>query len=405
MLLPNEETARMTIDSVNATEGMRGRRLRLGMVGGGEGAFIGAVHRIASRIDDQYELVAAAPSSDPERARRSGAALGLDPLRVYTSFVDMAQSERRRPDPIDVVAIVTPNHLHAPVAEVFLQAGFHVICDKPLTITLAQALALRELAESSGRVFCVTHNYTGYPLVRHARAMVAAGLLGSIRLVQVEYPQEWLTEPLEQQGQKQAEWRTDPARSGAGGCLGDIGTHAYHLAQYVTGLRLDQLCADLSTFVPGRRLDDNVQILLRYQGGARGMLWASQVAPGHENGLRLRVYGTKGGLEWTQAEPNTLLHSPLGAPRQSVTRGSSAAGPAAARVTRIPPGHPEGYLEGFANLYTDVATAIRSVDAGHAIPEQVDFPGISDGVIGMAFIEAAVKSSAAGAVWIRPDFV
>jgi predicted dehydrogenase len=395
----------MTIESVNAIEGSARRRLRLGMVGGGEGAFIGAVHRIASRIDDQYQLVAAAPSADPERARRSGAALGLDPQRVYASFEDMARSERRRPDPIDVVAIVTPNHLHAPVAEVFLQAGFHVICDKPLTTTLAQALALRELASRSGRVFCLTHNYTGYPLVRHARAMLAADALGSIRLVQVEYPQEWLTEPLEQQGQKQAEWRTDPARSGAGGCLGDIATHAYHLAQYVTGLRLDQLCAELSTFVPGRRLDDNVQILLRYQGGARGMLWASQVAPGHENGLRLRVYGTKGGIEWVQAEPNTLLHSPLGAPRQWVTRGSAAAGPAAARVTRIPPGHPEGYLEGFANIYTDVATAIRAVDAGQPIPGQVDFPGIADGVIGMAFIETAVKSSAAGTVWIRPDFV
>ena len=395
----------MTIESVNATEGSGGRRLRLGMVGGGEGAFIGAVHRIASRIDDQYELVAAAPSADPERSRRSGAALGLDPQRVYASFVDMARSERQRRDPIDVVAIVTPNHLHAPVAEVFLQAGFHVICDKPLTTTLAQALALRDLAETSGRVFCVTHNYAGYPLVRHARAMVAADVLGSIRLVQVEYPQEWLTEPLEQQGHKQAEWRTDPARSGAGGCLGDIGTHAYHLAQYVTGLKLDRLCADLTTFVPGRRLDDNVQILLRYQGGARGMLWASQVAPGHENGLRLRVYGAKGGIEWVQAEPNTLVHSPLGAPRQLVTRGSAAAGPAAARVTRIPSGHPEGYLEGFANIYTDVAMAIRSVDAGLPIPGVVDFPGVADGVIGMAFIEAAVKSSTAGAVWIRPDFV
>jgi len=395
----------MTIESVNTAEASAARRLRLGMVGGGEGAFIGAVHRIASRIDDQYELVAAAPSADPARARRSGAALGLDPQRVYASFEDMARSERQRRDPIDVVAIVTPNHLHAPVAEVFLQAGFHVICDKPLTTTLAQALALRDLASRSGRVFCVTHNYAGYALVRHARAMVAADALGSIRLVQVEYPQEWLTEPLEQQGQKQAEWRTDPARAGAGGCLGDIGTHAYHLAQYVTGLKLDQLCADLSTFVPGRRLDDNVQILLRYQGGARGMLWASQVAPGHENGLRLRVYGAKGSIEWVQAEPNTLLHSSLGAPRQLVTRGSAAAGPAAARVTRIPAGHPEGYLEGFANIYTDVATAIRSVDAGQPIPSGVDFPGMTEGVIGMAFIEAAVKSSAAGAVWIRPDFV
>jgi predicted dehydrogenase len=331
--------------------------------------------------------------------------MGLDPQRVYASFEEMARAERRRPDPIDVVAIATPNHLHAAVAEVFLQSGFHVICDKPLTTTLAQALALRDLVEKSGRVFCITHNYAGYPLIRHARAMVAADALGSIRLVQVEYPQEWLTEPLEQQGHKQAEWRTDPARSGAGGCLGDIGTHAYHLAQYVSGLRLDQLCADLSTFVPGRRLDDNVQILLRYQGGARGMLWASQVAPGHENGLRLRVYGTKGGIEWVQTDPNALLHSPLGAPRQSLTRGSAAVGPAAARVTRIPPGHPEGYLEGFANIYTEVATAIRAVDARRPIPGPVDFPGIVDGVIGMAFIEAAVKSSVAGAVWVRPDYV
>jgi predicted dehydrogenase len=395
----------MAIEASKSGKAAAPRRIRLGMVGGGEGAFIGAVHRIAARLDDRYELLAGALSSSADRARRSGQALGLAPERIYADYAAMAKAEAARDDGIEAVAIVTPNHLHAPVAEVFLQAGFHVICDKPLTTTLAGALALRDLASRSGRVFCVTHNYAGYPLVRHARAMVAADVLGSIRLVQVEYPQEWLTEPLEQQGHKQAEWRTDPVRSGAGGCLGDIGTHAYHLAQYVTGLRLDQLCADLSTFVPGRRLDDNVQILLRYQGGARGMLWASQVAPGHENGLRLRVYGTKGGIEWVQAEPNTLLHSPLGAPRQLVTRGSAAAGPAAARVTRIPSGHPEGYLEGFANIYTDVARAIRSVDAGQPIPGVVDFPGIADGVIGMAFIEAAVKSSAAGAVWIRPDFV
>ena len=248
--------------------GGKPRRLRLGMVGGGEGAFIGAVHRIALRLDDHYELVAGALSADAARSLRSGAALGLDPQRVYASYQDMAQAERQRPDSIDAVVIVTPNHMHAPVAEVFLRAGFHVICDKPLTTTLAQALALRDLARAGDRVFCVTHNYTGYPLMRHAREMVAAGELGDIRLVQVEYPQEWLTEPIEQQGQKQAEWRTDPARSGAGGCLGDIGTHAYNLADFVTGLKLDQLCAELTTFVPGRRLDDNVNMLLRYQGGA-----------------------------------------------------------------------------------------------------------------------------------------
>lgn len=403
----------MTVDAGNGITGAgtgltpigKPRRLRLGMVGGGEGAFIGAVHRIALRLDDHYGLVAGALSADAARSLRSGAALGLDPQRVYASYQEMAEAERLRPDPIDAVVIVTPNHMHAPVAEVFLRAGFHVICDKPLTTTLAQAVALRDLASTGDRVFCVTHNYTGYPLMRHAREMVAAGVLGNIRLVQVEYPQEWLTEPIEQTGQKQAEWRTDPARSGAGGCLGDIGTHAYNLADFVTGLKLDQLCAELTTFVPGRRLDDNVNMLLRYEGGARGMLWASQVAPGHENGLRLRVYGTLGGIEWVQAEPNVLIHSPLNESRRFVTRGSAAAGAAAARVTRIPSGHPEGYLEGFANIYTEAALAIHAVNAGQPVPAGVHFPTIDDGVKGMAFIEAAVRSSAAGAVWVRPDFV
>jgi predicted dehydrogenase len=395
----------MTIESGTASEGGTQRRLRLGMVGGGEGAFIGAVHRIAARLDDHFELVAGALSAEPQRAARSGAALGLDSQRCYVSFDEMARAERQRSDPIDAVAIVTPNHLHVPVATAFLRQGFHVICDKPLASTLADALALRDLARSSGKLFCLTHNYTGYPLVRHARAMVAAGALGELRLVQVEYPQEWLTEPIEQQGQKQAEWRCDPARSGAGGCLGDIGTHAYQLANYVTGLTLDQLCAELTAFVPGRRLDDNVNMLLRYQGGAKGMLWASQVAPGHENGLRLRVYGTRGGIEWVQAEPNTLVHSPLGESRRLVTRGSPAADASAARLTRIPSGHPEGYLEGFANLYSEAAQAIRALDAGRPIPAEVEFPGLDDGLKGMAFIEAAVKSAAAGAVWVRPEFV
>ena len=395
----------MTIEAGTASEGGAQRRLRLGMVGGGEGAFIGAVHRIAARLDDHFQLVAGALSADAERAARSGAALGLDPQRSYRSYGEMAQAERRRSDPIDAVAIVTPNHLHVPVATAFLRQGFHVICDKPLASNLADALALRDLARSSGKLFCLTHNYTGYPLVRHARAMVAAGELGDLRLVQVEYPQEWLTEPIEQQGQKQAEWRTDPARSGAGGCLGDIGTHAYQLANYVTGLALDQLCAELTAFVPGRRLDDNVNMLLRYQGGARGMLWASQVAPGHENGLRLRVYGTRGGIEWVQAEPNVLIHSPLGESRRLVTRGSPAAHASAARLTRIPAGHPEGYLEGFANLYSEAAQAIRALDAGRAIPPEVDFPGLDDGIKGMAFIEAAVESAVAGAAWVRPRFV
>jgi predicted dehydrogenase len=402
--LDNEENT-MTIEAGSASEGGAQRRLRLGMVGGGEGAFIGAVHRIAARLDDHFQLVAGALSADATRAARSAAALGLDPQRSYRSYDEMAQAERRRSDPIDVVAIVTPNHLHVPVATAFLRQGFHVICDKPLASNLADALSLRDLARSSGKLFCLTHNYTGYPLVRHARAMVAEGALGELRLVQVEYPQEWLTEPIEQQGQKQAEWRTDPARSGAGGCLGDIGTHAYQLASYVSGLTLDQLCAELTAFVPGRRLDDNVNMLLRFQGGAKGMLWASQVAPGHENGLRLRVYGTRGGIEWVQAEPNVLIHSPLGESRRLVTRGSAAVHASAARVTRIPAGHPEGYLEGFANIYSEAAQAIRALDAGRPIPPEVDFPGLDDGIKGMAFIEAAVESAAAGAAWVRPRFV
>ncbi len=394
----------MTIEAHEGAEGAAfQRRLRLGMVGGGEGAFIGAVHRIAARMDDQFELVAGALSADAARAARSGAALGLDPARCYAHWAEMARAERQRADAIDAVVIVTPNHLHAPVATAFLEAGFHVICDKPITTTLADALALRDLAAAKGRVFCLTHNYTGYPLVRQARDMVAEGTLGTVQLVQVEYPQEWLTEPLEQRGHKQADWRTDPARSGAGGCLGDIGTHAYQLAQYVSGLTLDALCAELSTFVPGRRLDDNVQMLMRWQGGARGMLWSSQVAPGHENGLKLRVYGTRGALEWVQAEPNVLIHSPLGEPRRLITRGGTAAMPSAQRVTRIPAGHPEGYLEGFANLYTDAARAIRAVDAGQAVPPEVQFPSLDDGLRGMAFIEAAVRSSQAGGLWVRPE--
>ena len=393
----------MTIEvQAGATAQSPTRRLRLGMVGGGEGAFIGAVHAIASRIDNQYELVAGALSSDPERARRSGAAIGLDPARCYASYEQMAAAERRRPDGIDAVAIVTPNHLHAPVASTFLRAGFHVICDKPLTTTLADALALRDLARGTDRVFCLTHNYTGYPLVRQAREMVAAGELGTLRLVQVEYPQEWLTEPIEQTGQKQAAWRTDPARSGGGGCLGDIGTHAYQLADHVSGLALDALCAELSIFVPGRRLDDNVQMMLRYQGGARGMLWASQVAPGHENGLKLRVYGTKGALEWVQAEPNLLWHSPLGEPRRQITRGGPTNGPAARRVTRIPSGHPEGYLEGFATLYSEIAQAIRAArKGGPKADKAAHFPTLEDGIKGVAFIEAVVASSKRGGRWTK----
>ena len=382
-------------------DGGAGRRIRLGMVGGGEGAFIGAVHRIAARLDDHYTFVAGALSSTPEKALSSGTALGLDPKRIYTSFTDMAARERRHKDGIDAVAIVTPNHMHAPIAAAFLKAGIHVICDKPLTTTLKEARRLKALAERSGLVFCVTHNYTGYPLIRQARDLVQSGEIGEIRVVQVEYPQDWLTEPLERTGQKQADWRTDPARSGAGGCVGDIGTHAYNLADFVTGLDLTEICADLTTFVEGRALDDNVQIMLRYANGARGALWASQVAPGNENGLQLRIYGTKGGIVWRQENPNALFHTPFGKPTQILTRGGAGATAAAGRVTRIPPGHPEGYLEAFATLYSEVAAAIRAGRDGTRLDPAVTFPTIDDGVKGVAFIEAAVKSSAKGGAWTK----
>lgn len=376
-------------------------RIRLGMVGGGRGAFIGAVHRIASRIDDQYELVAGALSADPEKAKASAGDLGIAPDRSYGSFAEMAKAEAARPDGIEAVAIVTPNHMHAPAAKAFLEAGIHVICDKPLTTTVAEAEELVQLVKKSGKVFAVTHNYTGYPMIRQARAMVAAGELGEIRLVQAEYPQDWLTERAETAGSKQAEWRTDPKRSGAGGCIGDIGTHAYNLACFVSGLELDELLAQLTTFVPGRLLDDDVQIMLRWKGGAKGLLWASQVAVGNENGLKLRVYGTKGGLEWTQADPNYLWFTKFGEPKQLLTRGGNGAWPEAARVTRVPGGHPEGYLEGFANIYTEAARAILAARNGTALDPAVTFPTVEDGLKGMQFIDAAVKSSAAGNVWTK----
>jgi len=380
----------------------RGRRIRLGMVGGGEGAFIGAVHRIAARLDDRYELVAGALSSTPDKAARSAAALGLDPARSYGDFAAMAAAEAARPDGIEAVAIVTPNHVHAPAIRAFLDAGIHVVCDKPLTVSLEEARALAAAVDRSGLVFALTHNYTGYPLVRHARAMVQGGELGEIRVVQVEYPQEWLAEAIETTGQKQAEWRTDPARAGAGGCLGDIGTHAFNLTDFVTGLDLDELCAELSTFVPGRRLDDDAQVMLRYANGARGLLWASQVAIGNENELKLRVYGTKGGIEWSQRDANQLAWTPFGGNRQIVTRGGPGANAASRRVSRIPAGHPEGYLEGFATLYSEVAEAILAARGGKAPPADVLFPTVKDGVKGLAFVEAAVRSSRAGGVWVRP---
>ncbi|MCP3382194.1 Gfo/Idh/MocA family oxidoreductase [Bradyrhizobium sp. CCGUVB4N] len=389
----------MTIDASN--EAGNRCRIRLGMVGGGQGAFIGAVHRIAARIDDQFELVAGALSSDPVRAKASAQELGVADDRAYGSFEEMAKAEAARADGIEAVSIVTPNHMHSPVAKAFLEAGIHVICDKPLTTTVTEAEELVALVRKTGRVFVVTHNYTGYPMVRQARAMVANGELGEVRLVQAEYLQDWLTERLEASGQKQAAWRTDPARSGAGGCIGDIGTHAYNLACFVTGLELDELLAQLSTFVEGRRLDDDVQILLKWKGGARGMLWASQVAVGNENGLTLRVYGSKGGLEWAQENPNQLWFTPYGQPKRLVTRGGSGALQEATRVTRIPSGHPEGYLEGFATIYAEAARAIRAARAGDKPDPQVIFPTVEDGLAGVKFIDAALRSSACKGTWVR----
>ncbi|MCB1970487.1 MAG: Gfo/Idh/MocA family oxidoreductase [Geminicoccaceae bacterium] len=379
------------------------KRLKLGMVGGGRDAFIGGVHRIASRIDDHYELVAGCFSSTAQKSRDSAADLGIAADRAYGAFDEMARAEAGRDDGIDVVAIVTPNHVHYPAAKAFLEAGIHVICDKPMTTTVEDAEALARLARKSGKVFVLTHNYTGYPMVRQAREMIRNGELGRIRVVQAEYAQDWLSTALEETGQKQAGWRTDPARSGPAGCTGDIATHAYNLAGYMTGLELDQLCADLDTFVEGRALDDNSQMLLRFKGGARGMLWASQVAPGNENALRIRIYGEKGGLSWEQEQPNQLHFTPLGEPPRLITRGGSGAGPVAGRVTRIPAGHPEGYLEGFATIYGDAAELIRAADEGREPdPAATTVPGVDDGVDGVRFIAAAVASSLEGGSWVRP---
>ncbi len=370
-------------------------RIRLGMVGGGNDAFIGGVHRIAARLDDKFELVAGALSSTPEKSIESGQALGLE--RVYEDFKQMAIREARLKSGIEAVSIVTPNHVHYAAAREFLKRGIHVICDKPLTSTLADAKKLVKAAESANALFILTHNYTGYPMVRQAREMVANGEIGKIRVVQVEYPQDWLTE---QQDFKQAEWRTDPERSGAGGSTGDIGTHAYNLACFVTGLTAESLAADLQAFVPGRKVDDNAHVLLRFEGGARGMLWSSQVAPGNENALRLRVYGEKGGLEWAQEDPNYLWFTPYNEPKRLITRNGAGAGDAANRLSRVPPGHPEGYLEGFANIYGEAAEAILAFRNGNSRDESVVYPSVHDGLNGVKFVAACVQSSSKNATWV-----
>jgi predicted dehydrogenase len=374
------------------------RRLRLGMVGGGEGAFIGAVHRIAARLDDGFELVAGALSSDAARAQASAEALGL--ARSYADWREMASVEGAREDGIDAVAIVTPNHLHAPVAHAFMDAGIHVICDKPLAVSLAEGEALAQHVREANLVFALTHTYSGYPLVRHARELVEAGDIGEVRVVQVEYAQDWLANPVEHGGaNRQAVWRTDPALAGPAGCLGDIGTHAYQLAAFVSGLVPQALAAEVHTFVPGRRVDDHVQAMLRYANGARGMLWASQVASGAENALRLRVYGTKAGLVFDQEEPNVLWFTPQGGEAQRLTRGR-VTGAAALHATRVPAGHPEGYLEAFAQLYRDAAAQIHAREAGQpAPPVSQMLTTVDDGVEGLRFIEAVLASNAAGSVW------
>ena len=382
------------------------RKIRYGMVGGGRGAFIGAVHRIAANIDGQIELVAGAFSSDPEKSKASGADFFLSPDRVYGSYQELVTKEAALPadQRIDFVSIVTPNHVHFPAAKAALEAGFHVLSDKPATFDLAEAKELAAIVKKTGSLYGLTHNYTGYPLVKEARHLVHSGKLGKIRKVVVEYPQGWLATRIEASGQKQAAWRTDPKRSGAAGCIGDIGTHAENLAEYITGLQISELAADLTAFVKGRKLDDDGNVLLRFKGGAKGVLHSSQISVGEENNLNIRVYGELGGLEWHQNEPNTLLVKWMDQPMQVYRTANGYLSDAAKAAGRTPPSHPEGYLEAFANIYKNFANAIRARQAGKKLAKDDvanDYPKIEDGVRGMAFIEAVVASSKANAAWTK----
>ncbi len=382
---------------------MSSRKLRYGMIGGGRGAFIGAVHRIAAIMDGQAVLTAGAFSNDPARSKASGEDFFLDPSRVYASYQEMAEAEAKMPasERLDFIVIVTPNHQHFPPAKLFLESGFNVVCEKPVTFNLAEARKLREIVKKSKKVFVLTHNYTGNAMVKQARELVRSGYLGEIRKIVSEYPQGWLSTHIKASGQKQAAWRTDPKRSGAAGCIGDIGTHAENLARYITGLEIDSLCADISTFVKGRALDDDGNILVRFKGGAKGIIHASQISVGEENNLNIRIYGTKAALEWHQEHPNELVVKYPDKPREIWRRGNGYNGKAAAGVTRIPAGHPEGYLEAFANIYREAFRAIRAEVAGKPLPKDLDFPTIDDGVEGMIFIETVVKSSARGAKWVK----
>ena len=382
------------------------KTLRLGMVGGGPGAFIGDVHRRAACLDGDVELVAGAFSASPSKSRRKGRELGLSRARTYDSYLDMVERERALPADrrIDVVSVVTPNHMHCPVATAFLEAGFHVVCDKPMTLDVAEARRLKQVVTRSRRVFALTHNYTGYPMVKLARDLARQGDLGRLRKVVVQYPQGWLSTRLEQAGLKQAEWRTDPRRAGAAGCIGDIGTHAENLAEYITGLQIVELCADLTTFVRGRRLDDDGTVLLRFRRGVRGVLFASQIAVGEENGLAIWVYGEDRGLEWHQEHPNTLRVKSQDGPLEVWSRGHDyveARSPAAARATRLPAGHPEAFLEAFANVYRNAADTIRARRARtRPDPLARDFPTVDDGLRGMLFIETVVKSARSARKWL-----
>jgi predicted dehydrogenase len=390
----------MAIESFGS--GGAARKLRLGMVGGGRGAFIGAVHRMSARLDDKWDLVAGALSANVENAKASAADIGIEPDRAYANWEDMAKAEGKRKDGIDAVSIVTPNHLHFGPAKAFLDNGIHVICDKPMTLDLDEAKELAKIAKKSGLLFVLTQNNTGYPLVRQARKMVADGTLGTIRVIRVSYVQDWLTNAIDAEGQKQAAWRTDPKQSGAGGSIGDIGVHAFNLASFISGLELEEVCADLQSYVPGRRLDDNANVLLRYKGGATGTLWSSQVAPGNYNRLSIGVYGTKGGIEWVGEDNDNLFYTPFGEPTRCITRGGPGTLDVATRATRMPPRHPEGYIEGFANLYSNAAEVIWSMKEKRK-PDSfaTDLPTVEDGVRGLAFIEACVNSSKKGGVWTK----
>ena len=374
-------------------------KIKLGMVGGGEGAFIGEVHRIAARMDERFHLCAGALCSDPERSLKSALDLGLPEDRSYSDYKEMAISESQRDDGINFVSIVTPNHLHHPIAKAFLEVGINVICDKPMTMNSEEAQELIDISESSDLIFAVTYNYSGYPLIREAREIIKKGELGSIRIIKVEYIQDWLTEPIENTGQKQASWRVDPKKSGIGGSIGDIGTHAFHLAHFVTQQLPNKISADLSCFVEGRKLDDNAHILMRYESGAKGMIWSSQVAPGNENNLKIQIYGEKGGLIWQQESPNELILNLLNQPSKRLTRGSSFVGDQSARLTRIPAGHPEGYLEGFANIYREVADEFSAKISGKPISKDILYPTSREGLYGVSFIEAAIESNSKDSVW------